>query len=119
MTWTQRQAHVMTPDVFRLALKARKDRKLRCNSLMGMLFRPDGLRASFERLAKNKAPGVDGIRKEDYADDLDARLMDLSGRLARGAYRPQPVRRVYIPKSNGGRRPLGIPTASSNYVIVQ
>ena len=54
MIWTQSQAYIMTPDVFRLAVKARANVKMRCSSLMGMLHRPDGLRASFGRLAKYK-----------------------------------------------------------------
>jgi group II intron reverse transcriptase/maturase len=76
---------------------------------MGMVFRPEGLRDSFERLPRNKAPGVDGVRKDDYRKGLDAKIEDLSARLRRMGYRPQPSRRVYIPKANGGRRPLGIP----------
>jgi group II intron reverse transcriptase/maturase len=52
---------------------------------------------------------VDGVTKARYAVDLDERLDDLSARLQSMGYRPRPARRVFIPKSNGGRRPLGIP----------
>ncbi len=77
---------------------------------MGMLFDPEGLNASFERQAANKAPGVDGMRKADYAEGLSIRLADLSIRLRRLGYRPKPARRVFIPKANGGQRALGVPS---------
>ncbi len=78
-------------------------------SLMGMLFDPQGLDASFGRQSAKKAPGVDGMRKADYAEGLAERIADLSDRLRRLGYRPQPSRRVYIPKGEGRRRALGIP----------
>ena len=55
----------MTQDIARLTQLARADQRLKFNSLMGMVFRPEGLRDSFERLAGNKAPGVDGVRKDE------------------------------------------------------
>jgi retron-type reverse transcriptase len=106
----------MTPDLSRFTQLSRDNPRMRFTSLMGMVFRPEGLRASFERLAANKAPGVDGLRKADYAEDLDVNLEDLSGRLRRLGYRPKPARRVYIPKANGGRRPLGIPSFEDRIV---
>ena len=83
---------------------------------MGMLFNPEELRASFERLNGNKAPGVDGVRKADYEQGLEERIADLSKRLRRLGYRPKPARRVYIPKAAGGRRPLGIPSFEDRIV---
>lgn len=65
-------------------------------ALMGLLSDPVELADSFKRL-KDKAPGVDGVRKADYADGIDGKLESLSTRLRQLAYRPQPVRRVYIP----------------------
>ena len=44
----------------------------------GLMYDPEGLHASFERQAGKKAPGVDGIRKADYAQGLDERITDLS-----------------------------------------
>jgi RNA-directed DNA polymerase len=68
----------------------------------------DTLRLSFYALKRKAAPGVDGVRWQDYEADLEPRLADLHGRVHRGAYRPQPSRRTYIPKSDGRQRPLAI-----------
>jgi retron-type reverse transcriptase len=51
---------------------------------------------------------VDGVTWQDYEADLELRLEDLHGRVHRGAYRPQPSRRTYIPKADGKQRPLAI-----------
>jgi retron-type reverse transcriptase len=68
----------------------------------------DLLRASFFDLKKDAAPGVDGQTWEDYAATLQPRLEDLHARVQRGAYRPSPSRRVYIPKPDGRQRPLAV-----------
>ena len=66
------------------------------------------LRDSYYRLKRQAAPGVDQLTWKEYGQDLEDRLTDLHGRVHRGAYRAQPSRRVYIPKSDGRQRPLGI-----------
>jgi len=68
----------------------------------------DTLRTAFYALKRKAAPGVDGVRWEDYEADLEPRLADLHDRVHRGAYRPQPSRRTYIPKADGKQRPLAI-----------
>jgi retron-type reverse transcriptase len=68
----------------------------------------DLLRESFYALKRKAAPGVDGVTWQDYEAGLEDRLVDLHGRVHRGAYRAQPSRRVFIPKSDGRQRPLGI-----------
>src|SRR5215475_4033369 len=68
----------------------------------------DTLRVAFHALKRKAAPGVDGVTWEDYEADLEPRLADLHGRVQRGAYRPQPSRRTYIPKADGKQRPLAI-----------
>jgi RNA-directed DNA polymerase len=109
-TWPDTERIVtMTTKFIRFTEKARAEPQLRFNALMGLLFDPEGLHASFGRQNGKKAPGVDGIRKVDYAEGLESRLTELSCSLRQMGYRPQPVRRVYIPKGNGRRRPLGIP----------
>ena len=106
----------MTTELIRFTQWAREKPKRQYNALMGMLMDPQGLHASFERQAGNKAPGVDGMRKAVYAEGLPTRLADLSARLRRLGYRPKPVRRVYIPKANGGRRALGVPSFEDRLV---
>ena len=61
----------------------------------------------------SKTPGVDGITKDDVEETLISHLAD---RLRRGTYHPNPVKRVYIPKKGGKRRPLGIPTIQDRIV---
>ena len=86
---------------------ARRDRKLRFTGLLHHVT-VDLLRDSYHSLKKQAAPGVDGVTWEEYGQTLEARLSDLHGRIHRGAYRAKPSRRVWIPKSDGRQRPLGI-----------
>ena len=66
------------------------------------------LAKAFHSLKRDVAAGVDGVTWDMYAEGLEDRLIDLHGRVHRGAYRAPPVRRVDIPKPDGGTRPLGI-----------
>ncbi len=65
---------------------------------------------------QNKAVGVDGITKAEYGEKLDRNVADLIFRMKRFSYKPQPVRRTYIPKANGKLRPLGIPAYEDRLV---
>jgi group II intron reverse transcriptase/maturase len=68
------------------------------------------LRGCFQRLRKDAAAGIDKMTKDMYAENLAANLSNLIDRLHRMAYKPQPVRRKYIPKPGSTKqRPLGIP----------
>ena len=69
---------------------------------------PEALKEAYLALKRDAAPGVDGVTWREYGDELDERLLDLHGRVHRGAYRAKPVRRVEIPKPDGGVRPLGV-----------
>lgn len=86
---------------------AKKDGKQKFTALLHHVS-IDLLRDSYYSLKKKAAPGVDGMTWEEYGRDLEAKLIDLHGRVHRGAYRAQPSRRVWIPKSDGRQRPLGI-----------
>ena len=86
------------------------------NSLWHHCYNVDHLRSVFLEMKKSAAPGVDGVTWRDYAENMEENLLDLSSRLARGAYRAKPVRRTYIPKSDGKQRPLGIPTVEDKIV---
>lgn len=74
------------------------------------------LERAFRRQKRQASAGVDGITVADYEQNLELKLQDLSVRVHTGRYRPRPVRRVYIPKADGGRRPLGVPTLEDKIV---
>jgi RNA-directed DNA polymerase len=95
---------------------AKERRKEKFTSLLHHLT-VDLLRQSYRRLKRDAAPGVDGVRWEDYQEGLEDRLKDLHSRIHRGVYRAKPVRRTYIKKDDGRQRPLGI--ASLEDKIVQ
>ena len=61
------------------------------------------------------SPGPDGQSIEDFGENLSDNLAELAAELKSKSYRPQPVRRVSIPKSSGGERHLGIPTVRVHY----
>ena len=91
----------------RVRQAARQRKKERFTALLHHV-NIDSLRVAFYALKRKAAPGVDGMTWEDYEADLEPRLDDLHGRVHRGAYRPQPSRRTYIPKADGKQRPLAI-----------
>jgi group II intron reverse transcriptase/maturase len=62
----------------------------------------------FKMIDGNKAKGIDNVSKKEYEEHLKENLSDLMSRMKRMGYRPQPVKRVMIPKENGKTRPLGI-----------
>jgi len=89
--------------------KARKEPQLVFTSLYHHVYDVDNLRACYDALPGKRAAGVDGVTKEEYGRNLEENLQDLSGRLKRMGYRPQPKRRSYIPKPGSEKgRPLGI-----------
>lgn len=65
---------------------------------------------AYQRTRKDGAPGVDGQSAKEYAKNLESNLRSLIDRAKSGSYRAPAVRRVHIPKGDGGTRPLGIPT---------
>ena len=93
----------------RIAEKARKEPSFKFTSLYH-LMNEELLRECYGRLRKDAAAGIDNMTKAEYAENLDANLSNLTDRLHQMAYRPQPVRRKYIPKPGSAKqRPLGIP----------
>src|SRR5215218_3826974 len=91
----------------RVRQAARHRRKERFTALLHHIS-PEALEVAFYALKRRAAPGVGGVTWEEYEADLGRRLEDLHGRIHRGAYRPQPSRRAYIPKADGRQRPLAI-----------
>jgi len=86
---------------------AKRSRQTRFTALMHHVDER-ALERAYRRLRRAAAAGVDGITVKTYAEGLEDRLSDLCDRVHSGRYRPLPVRRVYIPKADGGERPLGI-----------
>lgn len=97
----------MVSGLERLRQRAKEDKNTRFTALLHHVT-VDLLRESFLHLQKKSAPGVDGVTWKEYEQGLEARLVELHGRVHRGSYRAQPSRRVYIPKPDGRQRPLGI-----------
>ena len=71
---------------------------------------------AYHRTKKSKAAGVDEVTYEEYERDLTDNLQALHGRLRSGQYRAQPVKRVWLDKPDGGKRPLGIPVLEDKIV---
>ena len=101
--------------LYRIA-KAQSSRKF--HALADKVHRPDVLRRAWVDVATNMgAAGVDGVTIADIKELGVSELLDgLRVELAEGRWRPTPVRRVEIPKPDGTRRPLGIPTVRDRVV---
>ena len=74
------------------------------------------IKGKHRKQEKKKASGIDGVTKEEYGKELDRNAADLIARMKKFSYKPQPVRRTYIPKANGQLRPLGIPAYEDKLV---
>ncbi|MFO1195947.1 MAG: reverse transcriptase domain-containing protein [Burkholderiaceae bacterium] len=94
---------------------ARGRRDARFDNLLFHIYAIERLRAAYYATRRDAA-GVDGQTWQGYGMNLEANLLDLSDRLARGSYRPEPVKRAYIDKADGSKRPLGVPALEDKIV---
>ena len=105
---------------WKLGRKAKQDPKFRFYALYDRIYRRDVLDAAWWLVLKNHgAAGVDGVScTPSRRDRVERRRFSTTSReeLRTRTYRPQPVRRVYIPKPDGRLRPLGIPTVRDRIV---
>ncbi len=80
----------------------------------------DTLKECHRDMDRQKAVGVDGVSWDRYEQNLQDNISGLMQRMRKGAYRPQPVKRVYIPKAGSDKmRPLGIPCHEDKLVQMQ
>ena len=94
---------------------AARDKQTRFTALLHHVT-IEALGRAFHRLRRGAAAGIDGTTVVAYEQELGQRLTNLHERLHTGRYRPKAVRRVYIPKTDGGQRPLGIPALEDKIV---
>ena len=97
----------MSPELRKVAERAKNEPEGVFHSLAHLIDVP-ALERAYHRARKGAAVGVDGITKQQYGQDLGARLRDLHERLRTKRYRHQPIHRVHIPKETGKTRPIGV-----------
>ena len=97
--------------------KATRDKRVKFTSLIPHI-NEDNLVRCYSELKKDKASGIDGVTVEEYGRNLEWNVHHLVERLKTKSYRPQPVKRVYIPKTGmkDEKRGLGIPTVEDKLV---
>ena len=109
-------SHVFNNDNDKLSLGSTE--RLQCNAFLYQIATEKvNLYEAFKRLKARCAPGLDGYTKISYTKQLDNSIAKLYKDLKSHKYKPSPIKVIYIPKPNGGKRPLGI--ASVRDKIVQ
>jgi len=105
---------------WKLHQKAKNEPRFRFYALYGQLYRKDVLEAAWKHVGKRgKAAGIDGQKAEDILNKengVPEFLQEIQEDLRSKSYRPSPVKRVFIPKADGKKRPLGIPTLKDRMV---
>ena len=87
------------------------------NSLMEQILAKDNLNQAYLQVVRNKgAAGVDGMDYTELGEHLSKNGEAIKEQLRTRTYRPQPVRRVEIPKPDGGKRKLGVPTVTDRFI---
>lgn len=96
---------------------AERKQRMETSSLMEQILSKDNLNAAYLQVVRNKgASGIDGMTVEELGEHLSENGENIKEQLRTGKYKPQPVRRVEIPKPDGGVRNLGVPTVVDRFV---
>ncbi len=88
--------------------RAQREPKCQFTSLAHLL-NAQFLGHCYYQLGRDRASGMDGVTWQEYGENLEENLKDLVARLKAKRYKPQPAKRVYIPKDEHSTRPLGLP----------
>jgi group II intron reverse transcriptase/maturase len=110
-----RSWQALLPHLERVNAAARRSGQTRFTALLHHVD-VAALERAFRRQRRAASPGVDRVSVDSYAQDLQSNLRRLHDRVHSGQYWPKPVLRSYIPKADGGRRPLGLPTLEDKIV---
>lgn len=105
----------MSTELDRIAELAREDGQRQFLSIAHLLT-PEALFRAFKALRKDASAGVDGVTYAEYAANAEENVQELHERLKGKRYRAQPLRRTYIPKENGEKRPISIPALEDKVV---
>lgn len=105
----------LLPHLQRVYDAARHDKRARFTALLHHVD-VAALTRAFWRCKQSASAGIDGVTVESYEQNLEHNLQALCEQVHTGRYRPLPVRRVLIPKSDGGKRPLGVPALEDKVV---
>ncbi len=95
----------------------RKERKRKVHSLIDKVWNWKNLNEAWKKVKKNKgAAGIDKVTIDEFERNLEQNLNEIQRLLRQDKYKPTPVNRIYIPKSDGKQRPLGIPIIKDRVV---
>ena len=106
-TRTQRRM-ILQHELDRVREVTSRDKDAQFTTLWHHVYNVARLREAYDSIKRQSAPGIDGETWEHYGENLQENIEQLSQRLRQGGYRAKPVRRVYIPKADGRKRPIGI-----------
>jgi len=99
----------------RIAGRAQREHEVRFTTLAHLLDE-EFLKGCYRQLERNSVGGIDGVSWQEYGEQLDGNIKGLVERMKAKQYKPQPVRRVYIPKDEHSERPLGLPAVEDKIV---
>jgi RNA-directed DNA polymerase len=113
---TQQAGNDVPSALERIRRLAKQEKGVKFNNLMHHIYNIERLRKCFFEMKKKAAAGIDKVTWKGYEENLEINLQDLSHRLKTGGYKAQAVRRVFIDKADGKKRPLGVPVLEDKLV---